>query len=121
MLANRELSNRVVLAQSAVTLGVSFLLLLLDWVHAYSGLIGGGIATLGNALFAHRVFVRYQAQEPGRLLARFYGAEIQKLILTGLLFAAAVVWIKPLSLGALFGMFLFVQMVPILYSTFFID
>jgi ATP synthase protein I len=71
------------------------------------------IATLANALFAYRIFVRYTAQEPGKLLARFYGAEILKLVLTGLLFAGVILWIKPLSVGALFGVFLLVQMMPI--------
>jgi ATP synthase protein I len=62
------------------------------------------------------MFGHYRAQEPGVLLRRFYGAEFQKLLLTGLLFAATILWVKPLSAGALFGVFLLVQMTPVLIA-----
>ncbi|WP_051301795.1 ATP synthase subunit I [Sedimenticola selenatireducens] len=113
-LADKRQAYRTVLAQLVTTLTAALLLLMVAGdVYAYSGLAGGLIATLANAFFAFRIFVRYTAQEPGRLLARFYGAEILKLVLTGLLFAGAILWIKPLSVGALFGIFLLVQLMPI--------
>ena len=34
------------------------------------------------------------------------------------LFAAAILWIEPLSVGALFGGFLLIQMIPILVALF---
>ena len=112
-LADKHQAYRTILAQLAMTLiAALFLQLVAGKVFAYSGLAGGMIATLANALFAFRIFVRYTAQEPGKLLARFYGAEILKLVLTGLLFAGVILWIKPLSVGALFGVFLLVQMAP---------
>jgi ATP synthase protein I len=103
-----------VLAQLLVALVVAFALLAVGKVPAYSGLAGGLIAFLANAFFAKRIFIHYRAQEPGKLLARFYGAELLKLVLTGLLFAGVILWIEPLSVGALFGVFLLVQMVPML-------
>jgi ATP synthase protein I len=113
-LADKRQAYRTLLAQLVTTLTAALLLLMVAGsVYAYSGLAGGLIATLTNAFFAYRIFVRYSAQEPGRLLARFYGAEILKLVLTGLLFAGVILWIKPLSVGALFGIFLLVQLVPI--------
>ncbi|WP_428606557.1 ATP synthase subunit I [Sedimenticola sp.] len=113
-LADKRQAYRTVLAQLVTTLTAALLLLMVaGGVYAYSGLAGGLIATLANAFFALRIFVRYAAQEPGKLLARFYGAEILKLVLTGLLFAGVILWIKPLSVGALFGIFLLVQLMPI--------
>lgn len=112
-LADKRQAYRTVLAQLVTSLTAALLLLMVaGGVYAYSGLAGGLIATLGNVLFAYRIFVRYTAQEPGRLLARFYGAEILKLVLTGLLFAGVILWIKPLSVGALLGIFLLVQLMP---------
>ncbi len=118
MLANRRQAYWIVLGQLAIGLLAALMLLAVDWIHAYSGLIGGLIAALANGVFAVRVFARYRAQEPERLLGRFYGAEFQKLILTAFLFAGAIIWISPLSAVALFGVYLLVQLVPILVSYF---
>jgi len=79
---------------------------------ALSVLIGGGTAALANALFAFGVFGRYRAQDPGRLAARMYAAEILKLVLTIGLFAAAFILVKPLSPAALLGAFLVVHLLP---------
>ena len=112
-LADKRQAYRTILGQLVTTLIAALLLqLAAGKVYAFSGLAGGLIAALANALFAYRIFVRYSAQQPGRLLARFYGAELLKLVLTGLLFAGVILWIKPLSVGALFGVFLLVQMAP---------
>ncbi|MES9906055.1 MAG: ATP synthase subunit I [Sedimenticola sp.] len=114
-LRDKRQAVRVVAIQFAVAAAISTLLLFFaGWEDAYSGFAGGVIALLGNAWFAFRVFVNYRAQEPGKLVARFYIAELQKLVVTAVLFAAAVIWITPLSAGALFGVFLLVQFVPML-------
>ena len=67
---------------------------------------------LQGALFAVWVFGRYQAQDPGKLLFRFYGAELLKLLLIALAFVLVFVWVKPVNLIALFGTFLLVQVLP---------
>jgi ATP synthase protein I len=115
-LTDKSLAYRVILVQLVFTLLASALLLIIGWVHAYSGLAGGIIAVLATAFLTSRLFVRYRAQSPATLVARFYGAELQKLVLTGLLFAATILWLKPLSVGALFGVYLLVQIVPMLVS-----
>jgi ATP synthase protein I len=115
-LADRRRAKRIIVAQLGATLTAALLLLPLGQVHALSGLAGGAIATLGNAWFAVRVFAGYRAQQPERLLGRFYGAELQKLLLVGSLFAVAMIWMRPLSAVALFGVFMLVQLVPILVS-----
>lgn len=116
--ADKSHALRMVYGQLVATLFAALALLLLGDVQAWSGLIGGMIATLANAIFVVRVFVRYRAQEPARLLGRFYRAELQKLVLTGFLFAGVIIWIQPLSAGALFGVYLLVQLVPLLVSHF---
>ena len=117
-LANKSQAYRIILGQLAATLLAALVLLALGPVHAWSGLLGGVIATLANAIFAARVFARYRAQEAAELLGRIYRAELQKLVLTGFLFAGVIIWIKPFSAGALFGVYLLVQLVPLLVSHF---
>ena len=118
LLADKSQAYRVLAGQSLATLLAALALLALGLVYAWSGLIGGMIAVLANAVFAAGVFARYRAQEPAKLLGRFYRAELQKLVLTGFLFAGVFIWITPLSAGALFGVYLLVQLVPMLVSHF---
>ncbi len=115
-LADRRRAKRIVVAQLAATLAAALLLLLLGYVHALSSLAGGAIATLANAWFALRVFSGYRAQQPERLLGRLYGAEFQKLLLVGFMFAVTMIWMRPLSAVALFGTFMLVQLVPIVVT-----
>lgn len=117
-IATKSQAWKVVLAQLAATLALSAILGVASSVYAYSALAGGAIATLANAFFSGWVFADYRAQQPNKLVARLYGAEIAKLVLVGLLFAGAVQWIDPLSGGALFGVFLFVHLMPGLMSLF---
>jgi ATP synthase protein I len=107
--------------QIGAGLAIGLLLLLLVKFVALSGLTGGMIAALANGYFASRSFAHYRAQEPGRVAQRMLGAEIQKILLTGLMFALAIVYITPLSIGALLGSYLFVQVVVPLVVVFFQD
>jgi F0F1-type ATP synthase assembly protein I len=99
----------MILAQCLLTAVVAIVLILFGWVYAYSGALGGGIATFSNALFARKVFGEYRAQNPGMMLARFIGAEVQKIIVIAVLFASAIIWFDVLSYATLFGSYLFVQ------------
>jgi ATP synthase protein I len=114
----RSHAFRIVGVQLAASFVVALLLLVIGGVHAWSALAGGLISALGNGLAAARIFVPYRAQEPEKLVGRFYGAELWKLALTGALFAAAILWIEPLSVGALFGGFLVIQLIPMLVTHF---
>ena len=110
-LADRRRAGRIIIAQLLATLVAALLLLAAGRVYALSALAGGTIATLANGWFALRVFAGYRAQRPERLLGRFYGAELQKLLLV-----AVLRWLRPLSAAALFGTFMLVQLVPVLVS-----
>ncbi len=104
----------MILAQCLLTTVAALLLFPFGLVYAYSGALGGGIATIGNALFARKVFVEYRAENPGMLLALFYGAEIQKIIVIAVLFASAIIWFDVLSYVTLFGSCLLVQVTPLI-------
>lgn len=111
-IANKSQAWKAALAQLVMTLLLSTIIGLVSVDYAVSALAGGLIATIANAFFSFWVFADYRAQQPSRLVARLYGAEIAKLVLVGLMFAGAVQLIAPLSGGALFGVFLCVHLVP---------
>lgn len=111
----------LVLFQIGAGLAIGLLLLAFGRSVALSGFAGGMIAGLANGYFAARTFVRYRAQEPERVAQRMLGAEIQKLLLTGLMFGIAIVTIDPLSIGVLLGSYLFVQLAVPLLVVFFQD
>jgi ATP synthase protein I len=97
----------LVLAVAAWPFGTSILI---------SVLIGAAVCLLANSIFAVWVFGRYQAQEPGSLLIRFYGAEIIKLSLILGLFAIAFKVIEGLSVPALLAAYFAVQVFPAVFA-----
>ncbi len=105
-------AKKIVLLQLGATAAISVLVLPVGWVYTSSVLIGGLIAALANGYFATRIFRPYRAQEPEKLVFSFYGAEIKKLLLSGLMFVGAMLWIEPLSVVALFGGYLIIQLIP---------
>lgn len=111
----------IVLLQTGAGLAIGLVLLMFGKAIAWSGLAGGLIAALANGYFAYRSFVHYRAQQPERIAQRMLGAEIQKLLLTGLMFVLAISFITPFSIGALLGSYLFVQLVVPLVVVFFQD
>jgi len=102
------------LAQCALCGIVAVILFPFGLVYTYSGVLGGAIATSGNALFARKVFVEYRAENPGTLLAKIYGAELQKIIVTTILFALTIILVNVLSYVTLFGSYLVVQILPLI-------
>jgi ATP synthase protein I len=107
----------IIALQFGAALGLGLLLLLFGKAHAWSGFVGGMIAALANGYFSLRSFVHYRAQEPEQIARRMLGAEIQKLLLIGLMFVLAIRYISPLSMGALLGVYLIVQVVVPLVVT----
>lgn len=113
--------KRIILVQLLMSIVISSPLLVLDMVWFWSALTGGMIATLASAYFAWKVFAQQQQTTPEQILARYYAAEVSKIILTIMLFAAAILMIKPLSIIALMGTYLFNQFIPWLVSFFIND
>jgi ATP synthase protein I len=112
--------KRIILVQFMATLAISTLLLVLDAVWFWSSITGGMISTLASAYFAWKVFAKQQQTTPEQILASYYSAEVGKVILTIMLFTAAILMIKPINIIALMGTYLFNQFTPWLVS-FFID
>jgi ATP synthase protein I len=109
--------HTLIALQFGAALVLGLLLILFGKSYAWSGFIGGMIAALANGFFALRAFAHYRAQQPERIARRMLGAEIQKLLLTGLMFVMAIRLISPLSLGALLGCYLVIQVVVPLVVT----
>ncbi|MBT3046658.1 MAG: ATP synthase subunit I [Candidatus Thiodiazotropha sp.] len=118
-LAGNSQIRTIVALQFGAALSVGLVLLAFGKTVAYSGFIGGLIAAAANGFFAYRSFTHYRAQDPQKIAGRMFGAEIQKLIVTGLMFGLTIVTISPLSIGALLGCYLLVQVaVPLIVLVF---
>lgn len=102
-------AKRVLKVQALVGLGTVAIALPFGGSVALSALIGAAVCVLANALFAVSVFRGYRAQEPERILLRFYGAEVAKLALILGLFGIVFVTAKGLSLPVLLGAYLVAQ------------
>jgi len=105
-------ARRILAIQLAVALIIAAITAMFDLTAGLSALIGGATVTLSNGLFALLVFARYRAEQADRLMMRFYGAELVKLMTIVAIFAAVFILIKPLNLLALFGAFFLVQVLP---------
>jgi len=92
-----------------IGLGAAALALPLGSSVALSVLIGAGSCLVANALFAASVFRGYRAQEPERILLRFYGAELAKIVVILALLAIALVTIDSLIAPVLLGAYLVTQ------------
>lgn len=113
----------LVLAQLMVTLTLAAALLAYEiatgrpaYVMAYSGLVGGMIATSANAWFAYKVFNLGQTEDPAKVIRSFYWGEINKILLTGALFVTAFVMLEPVSGAALIAVYFIAHMTPFVAS-----
>lgn len=104
-------SIRFVIAQFIISVVLATVLFLYDFTAAYSGLVGGMIATLANGWFALKVFTA-NSRQPAQMLRSFYWAEINKLFIIGSLFIAVFVMLEPLNAAALLAAYFLVHMVP---------
>lgn len=114
-------ARRLVFAQLLVTLVVVLLAALIDLRTARDALAGGVAACAGSMAFAAWVFGPYRAQEPGRMVARFYSGEIIKLLVVVAVFAVTMKGLDTLDPVALFGAFLIVQVLPPLLANWIVD
>ncbi|NBC46411.1 MAG: F0F1 ATP synthase assembly protein I [Gammaproteobacteria bacterium] len=108
--------KRLLIWQAAVAVMVSAAAVPFGMDALLAAAIGAGGCLLANWYFAFRVFQRYEAQEPGRLLARIYGAELVKIVIALAVFGLAFATLDELNPLALFGAYLAVQIVPALFA-----
>ena len=91
--------------------------LVVDRSMAMSALAGCFIATISHIWFAWRA-LKGTSSEPGQILGAVYRAEVGKLVLIVMLFLAAFVLIKPISVVSLMVAYLFTTWIPWLTSYF---
>lgn len=113
-------AKNILLLQFLATVSLAAVALVFDWIYVWSSLAGGMIATLANGYFAWKVFAKQQETKPEQILATYYGAEVGKVILTVMLFAAAIVLIKPLSISTFMVAYLINTMIP-WFASFYVD
>jgi ATP synthase protein I len=107
--AEARLVRRILRVQAMIGLGAAALALPLGSSVALSVLIGAGSCLVANALFAASVFRGYRAQDPERILLRFYGAELAKIVVILALLAIALAMIDSLIVPVLLGAYLVTQ------------
>jgi len=110
-------AKRVLVGQLALTFLLATASLPFGTLVALSVLIGAVVCLLASSFFAFWVFRRYQVQEPGMLLVRFYGAEVIKLSLIFVLFAVAFTMVEGLNLPALLTSYFAVQVLPAIVAS----
>ncbi len=103
---------KLLLIQGGLLILITVMLLVFDTTVALSGFLGGTLAFSTSLLMYLIIFGRYRAQQPGRILAKFYSAELVKLIITVAAFALIVLNVKPLSCAALILVYFFIQVIP---------
>lgn len=97
---------KIYASQFLVLATLSAALLYVDVTVAYSVLLGGVISILPNLYFALLAFRFSGARAVEAVTKSLYRGEVGKFILTAALFACVFVLVKPLSVGALFAMFI---------------
>ncbi|RMG34400.1 MAG: F0F1 ATP synthase assembly protein I [Gammaproteobacteria bacterium] len=105
-------ARRLLATQFVTLLAVAATAGILGLPYMRDAFIGGLAAFAGSAVFALWVFGRYRAQEPGRIVANFYGGEVIKILVVAAIFAAAILGLPDLHPLALLGAFLVVQVLP---------
>lgn len=114
--SDERLVRQTLLSQFGLVLVIAGALLAAGPTESLSGLLGGLIAAVANAMFALWVFGPYRAQQAGKLVARLYGAELVKMTAIALAFLGVFLWVKPVSAWALFGSFITVHLMPALVA-----
>lgn len=106
---------RIVAVQFVATFIAATLYLIVDWVTAYSVLLGGLTCAVPNALLAWRLG---RVADPSGALKSLVRGELGKLVMTAVIFAAVFFWVKPLEVMfyfvALILVMLFNMLVPLI-------
>lgn len=107
-------AKKLLLIQLVFLVLVPLFLLPVSTVISLSGFVGGAIAVFANIILYILVFRPYTAQQPGKMVANIYMAEIAKLIFTMAAFAFVVLNVQPINFAALIVVFFLIQVLPAL-------
>ena len=78
----------------------------IDWLSAYSVLLGGLISIVPNSYLASLAYRFTGARAASDVAGSLYRGEVGKFVLTAVMFALVFVMVKPLSAPALFAAFI---------------
>ena len=107
-------ARKLLILQFGFLVLIPIILLPLGATVSLSGLLGGSISFVSSLLMFAMVFRQYRAQQPEKIVASFYSAEIVKLIFGIAAFALVVLNVQPLSFATLILVYFFMQVVPAL-------
>jgi len=108
-------AKRLLLMQLAFCILLPVVLLPMGKIVVFSGFLGGLIAVSSSLIMLLGVFRKYTAQQPEKILANIYTAEISKLIFTVAAFAMIVLTVKPISYATLLIVYFIIQVVPAIF------
>ncbi|WP_151670967.1 ATP synthase subunit I [Nitrincola schmidtii] len=100
---------RLFLVQLALISILSVLMMLKDFVTAYSVFLGGLIYLVPAGWFSLRVLVKNKAQTPRQIVANIYVSETGKVLLAVAMFTLVFMLVEPLNAGALFVTYILLQ------------
>ncbi len=111
---NKLAAYKVLLVIAIITAAIAIILMLsIGRIAAYSAALGGIACILPNLLFVRLAF-RYSATDSAGLAMRWlYIGEAIKIIVTVLIFALSLMWIKDLNIGAMLITYIVVLMLNI--------
>lgn len=97
---------KIYLGQCSVLAVLTAGLFFVDVTTAYSVLLGGMVSILPNTYLGAMAFRHSGARAAQEVATSLYRGEVGKFVLTAVFFACIFVFIKPLSVGALFTTFI---------------
>jgi ATP synthase protein I len=111
---NKLAAYKVLLVITIITAAIAIILMLsIDRIAAYSAALGGMACILPNLLFARFAFRYSAAESAGLVMKWFYIGEAIKIIVTVLIFALSLIWLKDLNFAAMFITYIIALMLNI--------
>ncbi|MBT7953345.1 MAG: F0F1 ATP synthase subunit I [Gammaproteobacteria bacterium] len=111
---NKLAAYKVLLVIAIITAAIAITLMLsIDRIAAYSAALGGIACILPNLLFARFAFRYSAAESAGLVMKWFYIGEAIKIIVTVLIFALSLIWLKDLNFAAMFITYIIALMLNI--------
>jgi ATP synthase protein I len=111
---NKLAAYKVLLVITIITAAIAIILMLsIDRIAAYSAALGGIACILPNLLFARFAFRYSAAESAGLVMKWFYIGEAIKIIVTVLIFALSLIWLKDLNFAAMFITYIIALMLNI--------
>ncbi|MCD8512793.1 MAG: ATP synthase subunit I [Nitrincola sp.] len=100
----------MLLVQLAIFSIISLLIVLIDFVTAYSVMLGGFVYIIPAAWFVLRIAMKKSPDDPHKFLAGVYIAKAGMLVLTVALFCLVYLTVEPLNGLAFIAIFIVLQM-----------